>query len=724
MLDEIADLLERSQFLLSLGKVDQGKKTCLEAVKKLNDLSKKDSDIPRNVIKEVSQYALKVYDSNMTTNDKIIWLNSKVNKETIYPVLRFGGLSSTDQLFSKEHEEEELLLPINAKYEKINDSTWSLNHTDLINLYQDKLSNCSFVSSFLSLVHSGNESKLFDIITPHGPSEYYNVSLRFNGAVRKVTIDNKLPILGDKSRSITIRSSSDQNLFWPALIEKAYLKVMGQGYSFEGSNMASDTYTLTGWIPEIIYIKDGRMPNTNYELCKKYGHLTSLGIGTGKISKQLSEKTGFISNHDYVLLKGMENEDLTIINPWLENEDCRKIIHNNRNELFQFNYLYVNWDMDSIFKYKTTINFIYNGQGLDTKPQFTISNPTDEPQDMWVFLERFISKNDAAVISMDLYESGFKVISPDQYNSLSVGKVTNSHFDLLRITMEPNSSKTLLVNCSITTSMSLTLFNNVSSELGLTRAKAKYGKVVKFDDEWDFTNGGGENTYSTYLKNPQFDIEVTDSTDVFITLESNQVSTFHMFYWNEQDKNKSMREFKSGDLLIDPPYLSGTQSCHLNHLEPGFYRIICSCRDPETRDKFKLSVYHCEGEIKISKVINPLGLFMERITFDWNNMNRNKIPFSLKTYQNKLSFHIQHSSNNFTKAEKVVTYRPNMRASIFSLDTSQPVKVNEEWNNSIYGIFFDCQINNPGNFVLLVERFEPGVGTVEINFGCNNRLYI
>lgn len=721
MLDEIGCLLERSQFLLSLGKVDDGKKTCLEAIKKLNQFSKESVTVPKSVIKDVSQYALKVYDSNMTTNDKIIWLNSKVNKETIYPILDFGSLKSTSELFLKDHEEEELLLPVNAKYEKIHDLNWSLDHENLINLYQDKLSNCSFVSSFLSLVHSGNESKLYDIITPHGPSEFYNVSLRFNGTVRKVTIDNKLPILEDKSRSITIRSSSDPKLYWPALIEKAYLKVMGQGYSFEGSNMAADTYNLTGWIPEIIQIKDGRMPNTNYELCKKYGRLTSLGIGTGKISKQLSEQTGFISNHDYVLLKDMAYETLTIKNPWLENEDCRKVIQTNRNELFQFNYLYVNWDMDSIFTYRNTVNFIYSGQSLDTKPQFTINNPTNEQQEMWIFLERFISKNDTAVISMDLYESGFKVISPDQYNSLSIGKVTNSHFDLLRVTMEPNSSNTLLVNCSITTSMALTVFNNVSPELSLSRAKVKYGKVVKFDDEWDFTNSGGEITYSTYLKNPQFDVEVTKSTDVLVVLESNQVCNFQMFYWNEQDKNRSMREVKSGDLLVDPPYTSGTQSYNLS-LEPGIYRIICSCRDPEVRGKFKLLVYHCDGEIKLSKVVNPLGLFMERITFDWNNMNRNKIPFSLNTYQNKLSFHIQHSSNNFTKPEKVVTYRPNMRASVFNLDTSQPIKVNEEWDNSVYGIFFDCQIPNPGNYVLLVERFEPGTGTVEINIGCNNRL--
>jgi calpain-7 len=49
-------------------------------------------------------------------------------------------------------------------------------------------------------------------------------------------------------------SLANDNLIYPALIEKAFLKVCG-GYDFPGSNSATDLHVLTGWIPEVVHLQ-------------------------------------------------------------------------------------------------------------------------------------------------------------------------------------------------------------------------------------------------------------------------------------------------------------------------------------------------------------------------------------------------------------------------------------------------------------------------------------
>ena len=88
------------------------------------------------------------------------------------------------------------------------------------------------------------------VVSPNGK---YIIRLYFNGCFRKVVIDDRLPA-SHTSRALHVVDRNNPGLLWPALIEKAYLKVRG-GYDFPGSNSGTDLWALTGWIPEQIFIQ-------------------------------------------------------------------------------------------------------------------------------------------------------------------------------------------------------------------------------------------------------------------------------------------------------------------------------------------------------------------------------------------------------------------------------------------------------------------------------------
>jgi calpain-7 len=76
----------------------------------------------------------------------------------------------------------------------------------------------------------------------------YVFRMHFNGCFRTVVIDDRLPSSSNE-RTLFVTDRQNPQLIWPALIEKAYLKVRG-GYDFPGSNSGTDLSVITGWIPE------------------------------------------------------------------------------------------------------------------------------------------------------------------------------------------------------------------------------------------------------------------------------------------------------------------------------------------------------------------------------------------------------------------------------------------------------------------------------------------
>ena len=132
-----------------------------------------------------------------------------------------------------------------------------------LDLVQDITNDCSVVASLCALsAHAerlavAGGQALFPALFPSGePSTNgkYLLRLHFNGCDRKVVIDDRLP-RSQTSRSLHVFDRTDAEVLWPALVEKAYLKIRG-GYNFLGSTSGTDIWVLAGWIPEQVFLHE------------------------------------------------------------------------------------------------------------------------------------------------------------------------------------------------------------------------------------------------------------------------------------------------------------------------------------------------------------------------------------------------------------------------------------------------------------------------------------
>ncbi|KAG9312146.1 hypothetical protein JVU11DRAFT_7434 [Chiua virens] len=122
----------------------------------------------------------------------------------------------------------------------------------------------------------------------------YDLKAYLNGDCRRVPIDNLLPFDG-LGRLIGI-SSGRKPVVWPALIEKAYMKLMG-GYDFPGS-------VLTGWIPEHVELQ-----STSFEREKTWERIANgfwkghcvLTVGTDAKTLLKIQGVKLLPSHDYAV---------------------------------------------------------------------------------------------------------------------------------------------------------------------------------------------------------------------------------------------------------------------------------------------------------------------------------------------------------------------------------------------------------------------------------------
>ncbi|KAI1106862.1 cysteine proteinase, partial [Jackrogersella minutella] len=215
-----------------------------------------------------------------------------------------------------------------------NDNALVEAHSDY-DLVQDITTDCSVVASLCASMRHLRPSPtsilpalMFPVDLESGQPSIsangkYVFRMFFNGCFRKVVIDDRLPSSAT-DRTLYVVDRQNPWLVWPALMEKAYLKVRG-GYDFPGSNSGTDLCALTGWIPQQQFLQGDDVDwDRTWKRVKKaydYGDVV-VTLGTGRLSPDEEETLGLAGEHDYAVLDMSEttpgNRRLLVKNPWCD----------------------------------------------------------------------------------------------------------------------------------------------------------------------------------------------------------------------------------------------------------------------------------------------------------------------------------------------------------------------------------------------------------------------
>ncbi|RKU47891.1 cysteine protease [Coniochaeta pulveracea] len=279
----------------------------------------------------------------------------------------------------------------------------STSDSDLI---QDMVTDCSVVASLTAAMRHlcpGQHTLLRSLMYPFDQEALIPV----------LSESGKLPQSSDPQRTLFVVDRKNPRLIWPALMEKAYLKIRG-GYDFPGSNSGTDLYVLTGWIPEQVFLhhEDLSLRET-WSMVKDNldkGHLMAT-LGTPHLSAEEEVTLGLVSEHDYAVIDLKEEEGVPLLlvkNPWRNSVvwkglgSSTYIESNSRapgtfwipfDDVVQhFAYLYLNWN-PALFSHRQDHHFAWDipertvaTSDLTHNPQYTLMSTSASP--VWILLSR------------------------------------------------------------------------------------------------------------------------------------------------------------------------------------------------------------------------------------------------------------------------------------------------------------------------------------------------
>ncbi|KAL7918510.1 hypothetical protein ACQKWADRAFT_323725 [Trichoderma austrokoningii] len=509
-----------------------------------------------------------------------------------------------------------------------------------LDLVQDITTDCSVVASLSAAakIWTGKHAVLSTIMHPFdhergrpklSPSGKYIFRLNFNGCARRVTIDDRLPASGT-DRALFVNDRHNPCLLWPALLEKAYLKVRG-GYDFPGSNSGTDLWVLTGWIPEQLFLqREAFDMDETWDRLKAAYEMENviITLGTGHISAEEGDIMGLIGEHDYAVQDiDSSSRKFLVKNPWRPRFDtpssCEMDGGSADSSLAgtfwlsiediaqHFESMYLNWN-PALFSHRQDRHFAWDipvkdfAASLVRNPQFSITSQAGGV--VWILLSRHfadaeleIARNKSDSLAAVASQLGFMSIMVFDRQGYKVqlsdgptysGPLVDSPQTLARIESRAGKAYTVVIDqqdlALASYTFTLSIFSN--EPVNVEEAEEKMRYFTEQQGAWNRRNAGGNSGCTTYFLNPQYKLSVSRATPISALLAtSNKDVHVHLdLIWARGKRANTVRR---KDLVASSgEYRRGCTSAELETLEAGDYTLVCSTFEAQQTADFTLRI--------------------------------------------------------------------------------------------------------------------------------------
>ncbi|KAI9167312.1 Calpain-like protease palB/cpr-8 [Paramyrothecium foliicola] len=527
---------------------------------------------------------------------------------------------------------------------------------------QDVTTDCSVVASLSAAVNilTGRHEVLSSIIYPFDKSKgrpklsasgKYILRMHFNGCDRRVVIDDRLPA-SKTDRTLFVVDRQNPRLIWPALLEKAYLKVRG-GYDFPGSNSGTDLWVLTGWIPEQLFLQ-----REDFNLEKTWARIKAahdsqdvvITLGTGRTSGEEEEVMGLIGEHDYAVQELDEAAGLRrmlVKNPWCNGPiwkgagsstprngvqpEIPSHLNVARTETYKlsstgpvwvtledvaqhFEFMYLNWN-PGLFAHRQDHHFDWElppptlSASLVRNPQFSISCPKGGL--IWILISRHFVDEELDIarqrarspavtaescqlgyMSILLFDSDGHRVQVGDGREAYRGPYVDSLQTLARFEASPGKRYTVVLDQHALRLASYPFTMSVFSTqpLQVKRAEQALPHSQEQAGLWGRRTAGGNASCSTYFLNPQYRLSVPSASPASILLSTNN-HDLHVHVDIVWAQGKRAVAVRARDLVASSgEYRRGCAVADIPSLDPGVYTIVCSTFEPGQTADFTLLV--------------------------------------------------------------------------------------------------------------------------------------